>query len=355
MKKSAPVGFADLAVEKRKIKSQFFDQLNKVIDWQPISKLLDEHYVKGTSATGSPAYAGLLLFKMSLLQTWYGLSDYEIEDRLNDSISFSQFAGLSLDAKSPDHSVLSRFRTELTKKQVYEKLFEELNRQLEKHKVIIKSGAIIDASITPTPLKPKGKTSYEIVTDRAEEARDAQEVQKEEQSQLLLKQTKPGVDSEARWVKKAGKLQYGYKKHTITDNEGMVLRLVTTAANINEISNLEEVLSDLDLPAHTPFYADKGYASATNRELVKTRKLKDRIQKKAVRGRALTEREKQFNSLISKTRYKVERTFGSINRWFNSWQARYRGLAKMHTQNLMEAMAYNLYRTPGIIMSNREK
>ncbi|WP_410896840.1 transposase [Pontibacter sp. E15-1] len=60
---------------------------------------------------------------------------------------------------------------------------------------------------------------------------------------------------------------------------------------------------------------------------------------------------------MSKVRYKVERTFGSIRRGFNSSQARYRGMAKTHThtQYLMEAMAYNLYRTPGIIRSCREK
>lgn len=355
MKKQAAVGFADLAVARRKIKSEFFDQVNKVVDWHPLSAIIDKHYVKGTSATGTPAYDGLLLFKMSLLQTWYGLSDYEVEERLNDSISFSRFVGLSLESKSPDHSVLSRFRTHLTSKGAYEQLFRELNRQLEAHKVIIKSGAIVDASITPTPLKPKGKTTYEVATDRAEEPRQQQEVDKEEESQQLLKVTKPGVDTEGRWIKKAGKLHYGYKKHAVTDTEGMLLHVVTTPANVNEIANLEEVLQEVELPEKIPFYADKGYASKANRELLKEKKLKDRIQKKAVRGRALTVREQFFNRLVGKVRYKVERTFGSINRWFNSRQARYRGLAKMHTQHLMEAIAYNLYRTPGIIASCREK
>lgn len=271
------------------------------------------------------------------------------------SISFSRFVGLSLESKSPDHSVLSRFRTHLTKKGAYQELFRELNRQLEAHQVIIKSGAIIDASITPTPLKPKGKTTYEVVTDRAEEPRKQEQVEKEEQSQQLLKVTNPGVDAEGRWIKKAGKLLYGYKKHAVTDTEGIVLRVVTTAANVHEIANLKEVLEEVELPEHIPLYADKGYASQANRDLVKSRKLKDRIQKKAVRGRALTQREKQFNKLISKVRYKVERTFGSISRWFQSKEARYRGLAKTHTQHLLEAMAYNLYRTPGIIASCREK
>lgn len=226
---------------------------------------------------------------------------------------------------------------------------------METHKVIIKTGAIVDASITPTPLKPKGKTTYQVATDRAEEPRQQEGIENEEQSQQLLKVTKSGVDVEGRWIKKGGKLHYGYKKHAVTDTEGLLLHVVTTAANVNEIANLKEVLEKLELPRHIPFYADKGYASQANRELMKEKKLKDRIQKKAVRGRALTEREQFFNRLVGKVRYKVERTFGSINCWFNSRQARYKGLAKMHTQHLMEAMAYNLYRTPGIIASCREK
>lgn len=81
-------------------------------------------------------------------------------------------------------------------------------------------------------------------------------------------------------------------------------------------------------------------------------KLKSRIMHKGVRGRKLTEREQRVNVAISKTRYKVERTFGSIHRWFHGGIARYVGLAKTHAQHIMEAIAYNLYRTSGIIVSN---
>ncbi len=101
------------------------------------------------------------------MQTWYGLSDYEVEDRVNDSISFSRFVGISLDSPVPDHSVISRFRSELTKKGVYEKLFRAMNKQLEKHQILVKSGAIVDASIIDTPLMPKGKTRYEVASDRS--------------------------------------------------------------------------------------------------------------------------------------------------------------------------------------------
>jgi IS5 family transposase len=106
---------------------------------------------------------------MCLIHTWCGLSDYEIEDRLNDSVSFSKFRGLALDNSSPDNSTLSRLRSELTQKRVYEQLFKSMNKQLEKHQIIFKKGVLVDASITDSPLRPKGKVNYEIVTDREQE------------------------------------------------------------------------------------------------------------------------------------------------------------------------------------------
>jgi transposase, IS5 family len=111
-------------VRVRKIKSVFFSQMDTLIDWRIMSNLIHKHYLKGQSVTGKPSYNGLLLFKMSLLQTWYGLSDYEVEDRINDSISFSKFCGLSLEQTAPDHSTLSRFRTATTEKKCFRKIIK---------------------------------------------------------------------------------------------------------------------------------------------------------------------------------------------------------------------------------------
>jgi IS5 family transposase len=338
-----------LVMTKRKVKTQFFEQMNTLVDWRPISNIINKHYTKGSDVCGNPAYSGLILFKMNLLQTWYGLSDYEVEDRVNDSISFSKFVGIGLDCSVPDHSVLSRFRTELTQKNVYEKLFKELNKQLEKHKIIVKTGIIVDASIIDTPLKPKGQPSYEVVDER-----DATE---ENQAEVkLVKQVSSGTDIEGKWIRKGKKLRYGYKKHIVTDIEGMILGVHTTPANVNEIANLEDVLKCIDdLPKNAPIHGDKGYQSEKNTSLLKELNLKNRILKKAKKNKALTERELKFNKLVGKIRFKVERCFGSIKRWFNGGVARYRGIKKMHTQNLIEAMSYNLYRSPGIIMSNCQK
>lgn len=341
-------------VRKRKVKSTFFNQINTLVDWRMMTNIINKYYTKGESAAGKPAYSGLLLFKMSLLQTWYGLSDYEVEDRINDSISFSSFCGLSIDEVAPDHSTLSRFRTLMTEKKVYEKLFTEINKQLEKHKILVKKGAIIDASVIDSPYKPKGKASFEVETDRMQEGRPQQELDKEEQEKKIQKVVSPSVDTDAAWLKKAGKLRYGYKKHFVTEQEGLILCVTTTAANINEIANLEDVLKEVELAEGTPFYGDKGYKSVKNDGILADKKLKNRILMKAKKGTPLKASQQRFNKLCGKIRFKVERTFGSIKLWFNSTKARYRGLTKMHTQNIMEAMAYNLYRSPGIIVSNAQ-
>ena len=76
---------------------------------------------------------------------------------------------------------------------------------------------------------------------------------------------------------------------------------------------------------------------------------------KAYRNRPLTHWQRLFNKLISKTRWVVERTFGSIKKWFGGHKARYVGLAKTHTQHILQATNYNLKRAPGIIVSNSLK
>ena len=71
------------------------------LDWSSINEVIDQYYTKGKRETGKPAYDGLLLFKVCLLQRWYGLSDYEVEDRIHDSLSFSYFCGLCIDEVAP--------------------------------------------------------------------------------------------------------------------------------------------------------------------------------------------------------------------------------------------------------------
>ena len=169
----------------------------------------------------------------------------------------------------------------------------------------------------------------------------------------LIKKEKPGVDSEARWLKKGKKLHFGYKKHTLTDKDGLVREIQTTSANVHDSKGLKPLLKKAGKKNLADrLLADKGYQVPDNKKLLKELGIKNRIQHKAYRNRPLTEWQKIFNRLISRLRYVVERTFGGMKRWFGAGKARYKGLAKVHGQHVMEAIAYNLYRAPGLIMSN---
>jgi IS5 family transposase len=69
------------------------------------------------------------------------------------------------------------------------------------------------------------------------------------------------------------------------EDEGLVVGVLTTTASKNEIANLEEVLDtvNIDFPEGIPLKADKGYQSKKNVEILKKRKLKNHILKKAAK------------------------------------------------------------------------
>lgn len=273
------------------------------------------------------------------------MSDGEAEEQVNDRLSFSRFAGLGMGDEVPDSTTLCRFRNALVRSGVYDSLLSEVNRQLEAHRVMVTTGAIVDASVTDSPRRPRGQKEYEVVQNRHEdEMADIANAK-------LVEKPRPGVDTEARWVKKAGKCHFGYKRHTVVNQDGLVIAEETTAANESDIRHLAAPLEKADLGQGTPVMADKGYDSAVNRKKLSRMKLKSRIMHKAQKNRRLTGRERTVNRAISKLHYAVERTFGSMHRWFGAGVARYVGLAKTHAQHIMEAIAYNLYRTPGIIVS----
>jgi IS5 family transposase len=339
IKKNNTISFADLGVEHRIIKVDLFERVNQLVDWESIEKEILKHYIKGQSVDGRESYSGLILFKMLLLQSWYGLSDEVVEEQIKDRISFSKFCLISMDEKVPDSTVLCRFRGCLAKANAFEALLNIINQRLIDGKVMLVKGIIVDASLTDTLRKPRGKKEYEVVEDRKEG---------EAATTKVVVKIQSHVDTEAAWIKKAGKLHYAYKQHVATNQEGFVLGIHTTAGNESDIKNLGSTLDKIKIAPRTPVYADKGYASAENDTILIEKKLKNRILNKAVKNKPLTEIEKQINKVISQTRYKIERTFGSIHKWFKAGIARYVGKIKMHAQHLMQAICYNLKRMPVI-------
>ncbi|CWP24503.1 IS1106 transposase [Neisseria meningitidis] len=80
------------------------------------------------------------------------------------------------------------------------------------------------------------------------------------------------------------------------------------------------------LPKGTTVYADKGYDSAENRQHLEEHQLLDGIMRKACRNRPLSEVQTKRNRYLSKTRYVVEQSFGTLHRKFRYARAAYFGL-----------------------------
>ena len=95
-------------VRRDRMKHSFLRQIIACVDWRGIRTLLNKKYTKTQNATGNPAYDALMMFKILLLQTWYGLSDYEVEERINDSLLFSEFLLLGMGLPAPNHQIAQK-------------------------------------------------------------------------------------------------------------------------------------------------------------------------------------------------------------------------------------------------------
>ena len=96
-------------------------------------------------------------------------------------------------------------------------------------------------------------------------------------------------------------------------------------AQDDTLSELLELINR-QLAKGTTVYADKGYDSKENRQHLKEHQLLDGIMRKAHRNRPLTEVQTKRNRYLSKTRYVVEQSFGTLHRKFRYARAAYFGL-----------------------------
>lgn len=71
------------------------------------------------------------MFKILLIQKFYNLSDKKAEQGLNVNLLYLRFVGMSTEDLAPDSTTIGRFRNSLIKNKLYDKLFENVNKQLE--------------------------------------------------------------------------------------------------------------------------------------------------------------------------------------------------------------------------------
>jgi transposase len=180
------------------------EQIAALVDWPAFERLLGAIYA---APVGRPSYGPLVLLKCLLLQQWYRLSDPGLEEPLADRLSFRRFVGLALADPVPDHSTLSRFRSELVRRGLSARLLAELNRQLDGKGLMVKTGTLIDASLIAADCRRPKKG--EPVEGRR--------------------------DQDASWNAMPEQPLFGYKMHLAVDQgSGLVRQSLLTPANVSD-------------------------------------------------------------------------------------------------------------------------
>jgi IS5 family transposase len=309
---SGQLGFGDGWISPKVGQNAVLERLSREVKWYRFEKLLWRLQAEGA---GRPPFDPLLMLKALLLQQWYRLSDAELEEAINDRVSFRKFLGLSLEASCPDHTTLCRFRNRLADAGLNEKLFCEFERQLEARGLLLKRGTMIDASLVATPHRPASADGM-----------------------------RPAADPDAALTARKGKrgIHYGYKLHAGVDlTSRLIRRVLMTPANVNDTVPADQLVCGDEKAV----YADKAYAKRARTAWLRSLGIKDRIMHKSWGGGPpLGPWHKRHNRLIAAHRAQVEGVFATLKRWLGLASVRYRGLARNNSHLLIAATAYNMKR-----------
>jgi len=279
-------------------------ELESLIEWEAFRPIISQIYNNHTDQGGRPNTDEILLVKMLVLQSLYGLSDPEMERQANDRISFRKFLGFP--EKIPDHTTLWYFRERLIRSRKEQAIGDQLQTQIEVKGLKIRKGVIQDASfITADPgHKPAD-------TPRGEEAR--------------TRRSRDGT-----WAKKGKKSHFGYKLHIMMDKEHQLIRRMETTT-----ASRHDGQVDLSRKGET-VYRDKGYFG------VKPQASMDKTMHRSTRGHPLSIKEERRNRAIMRTRSLVERPFAVMKRVYRAGHMLVTTVARVNCKNLFSCFAFNL-------------
>lgn len=341
--------FADISLfssleKNRAIKRM--EQINAVVNWPSIERLIMRNYPVGKSAEGNEAYPPLILMKCLLLQQWFRIdSDPELETQINDRISFKKFLGLAVDQPAPDHSTFCRFRSRFSP-ETMKRINNELLSQFASRGLTINEGIAVDARLVQSASRPLSEEKLE----KEQIKRETPEGKLDINGNLL----KFSRDLESDWTVRNNVPHFGLKEHTAVDaRNGFVLATEMTPASHHDSPYLPLCVA---ASCHTKnpikkVFADKGYFGKNNRDFLHLNGIEDGIMRKATPGTELTEYEKERNKAISKVRYIMEQYFGISHLYHHAHRARFTKLIKNALDALFRQFAFNLFKGKKVLVA----
>jgi transposase, IS5 family len=346
-------------MKKQKYKLQgkkgFFDEENKILRLSEIgnplvsiSKVIDFEMFRVTledkllntnkkNNAGARPYDVVMMFKIMILQRYYGLGDKQIEYQIIDRTSFQQFLGIESADKMPDEKTVWAFREQLTRTGLVEVLFEQFKNYLESQELIFNEGQMIDASFTIAPRQRNTREENEKI--KSGEGDD-------------LWNDKPNKkhhkDIDAQWTQKNGENFYGYKNHAKVDTKSKFInKYAVTDASVHDSQPLDDLLTERD--SGQDLNADSAYTGEKQEETIAKYNMNNQVNEKGYRNKPLTEAQKASNRIKSKTRARVEHVFGFMEQSMHGLFIRSVGIVRAMGIIGLINLTYNLFRYEQVI------
>ena len=304
----------DLGQRKQTRRELFLAQMDRVVPWQTLLKLIAPHY-PALGRPGRQPYALATMLRIHFLQQWYALSDPAMEEALYDTPVMRRFAQLGgLDAV-PDETTILNFRRLLETHGLAAKILAKVNAHLSRAKLSLRAGTIVDATIIAAPSSTKNN-------DRER-------------------------DPDMHQTRKGNQWHFGMKAHIgVDEDSGLVHHVECTAANVADVTQVHALLHGKE----DTVSGDSGYTGVEKREEMETVKARfliaeKRSKVKAIKNKRERKRAERWEHTKASLRAKVEHPFRVIKRQFGYLKVRYRGLAKNAAQVMTLFALSNLWMT----------
>lgn len=287
---------------KRTRKRVFLEEMDRVVPWRELVALIEPHYW-GKASTGRPPFPCELMLRIHFLQQWFGHSDPAMEESLHDVPLYPAFIGIDPGSERlPDESTILRFRHLLEQHRLAPAMLQLINELLSTRGLMLKAGTAIDATLIHAPSSTKNSSGER--------------------------------DPEMHQTKKGNQWFFGMKAHIGVDaDSGLVHAVVVTAANVHDLTPVDELLHGDETQVHT----DAGYQGVDKREELKHHSVQWQVAMRPGKRRALLDNPmgeimRKLEETKARIRAKVEHPFRVIKRQFGYTKVRYRGLAKNTAQ-----------------------
>ena len=319
-------------LEKLSKMGDALERLNSAINWEMFRSTITEALSdENKKCVGRPSYDYILLFKITILQRLYNLSDDATEYQINDRLSFMRFLGLKISQSVPDAKTIWKFKNDLKNANVLKDLFDLFNEMLEKKNIITHEGSIVDATFVEVPRQRNTREENKTI----KEGKVPTEWLGKENSHKYAQK-----DTDARWTKKNKETFFGYKNAVKVDADSKIItNFVVTDASVHDSQHILELIDETD----RKLYADSAYKSAAIDSSLPAN-IENNILEKGYKNHPLTDEQKASNKSKSKIRCRIEHVFGFMTNSMHEITGRVIGKVANYFQIGITNLVYNMCR-----------